>query len=58
MDASFDMLGRRVATLANGPLTAGTHQFTFDGGALATGVYLYHLTINGKVQTGKMTLLK
>jgi len=34
-----DMLGREVATLADGPATAGTHHLTLDGRALPGGVY-------------------
>ncbi len=54
----FDMLGRRVATLVNGPLTAGQHQITFQASALPSGMYLYRLsTPNGSISQ-KMILLK
>ncbi len=35
-----DALGRRVAVLHDGPLSAGPHAFRLDGGALAPGVYI------------------
>ncbi|HYE96867.1 MAG TPA: hypothetical protein VD962_11725, partial [Rubricoccaceae bacterium] len=36
----YDALGRRVATLHDGPLAAGAeHRFTFEGGALPSGAY-------------------
>ncbi len=38
--AVFDVLGRRVAVLHEGPLAAGAHALTLDGSALPAGVYL------------------
>ena len=40
----FDGLGRRVATLADGAFPPGEHTATFDGAALAPGLYLCRLT--------------
>jgi hypothetical protein len=54
----LDLRGRRVATLVDRPLAAGTHAVPFDGGRLGSGVYLYRLEIAGQVTQGKMTLLK
>ena len=40
----LDALGRTVAVLLNGPLPAGAHTLTWDGGAgLASGVYVVRL---------------
>ncbi len=36
----FDVLGRRVATLHDGPLAAARHTFTLRGDALPPGVYV------------------
>jgi hypothetical protein len=47
-----------VATLVDGWREAGTHQVTFDGSRLASGIYLYALQAGGETATGKMLLLK
>ncbi|MEM1042231.1 MAG: T9SS type A sorting domain-containing protein [Bacteroidota bacterium] len=54
----FDLLGRRVATLAEGPHAAGTHTATFDARALPAGVYLARLSADGQTATRKLTLLR
>jgi hypothetical protein len=54
----YDTAGRLVATLVNGMRETGTHQVTFDGSNLASGVYLYSLTAGSYSATGKMVLLK
>jgi len=41
--AVFDLLGREVATLANGTFEAGSHTATFNGTSLSSGVYFYRL---------------
>ncbi len=38
--ALFDVLGRRVAVLHDGPLASGTHALTLDGAGLPSGVYV------------------
>lgn len=42
-----DMLGREVATLANGRQPAGTHRLTVDAAALAGGVYTIVMEAEG-----------
>ena len=55
----FDILGRKVMTLLNGEVKqAGRYNITFDGRALASGMYIYRLVIGDKVLTKKMTLIK
>jgi hypothetical protein len=39
-------------------MEAGSHEATFDGSNLPSGVYLYRLTIGAHVASGKMVLLK
>lgn len=56
--AVYDLTGKQVAQLANGPFNAGNHQVTFDATGLASGMYLYRLETGGKVFTRKMALLK
>ncbi len=41
--AVFDLSGRRVATLAKGPLAAGEHTRTWDGSGAGAGVYFVRL---------------
>ena len=38
--ALYDVLGRRVAVLHDGPLGAGAHRFEIDGSGLPAGVYV------------------
>ena len=48
----FDLLGREVATLANGLYPAGRHSFIFDANRLASGTYFVRLEVRspqGKV---------
>ena len=54
----YDMLGREVATLFNGPQKAGTYDLRFDGSSLSSGIYIYRLKAEGKVLTRMLTLIK
>jgi len=54
----FDVLGRRVATLVNDQMSAGTHQVTFQAAGLPSGMYLYRLSTPNGSLTQKMLLLK
>ncbi|TVQ14391.1 MAG: T9SS C-terminal target domain-containing protein [Balneolaceae bacterium] len=54
----YDLLGRRVAELQNGPMQAGYHTVSFDASRLSSGVYLYTLRTNATTLTGKMLLVK
>lgn len=55
----FNMLGQQVAVLLNGQsMRAGTHTYTFDASALASGTYIYKLQAGANVVTKKMQLLK
>ncbi|MEQ9104663.1 MAG: T9SS type A sorting domain-containing protein [Rhodothermales bacterium] len=49
--AVYDMLGRRVMILADGPFPAGTHRATLDGSRLASGVYVVRLEAEGRFLT-------
>lgn len=56
--AVYDIVGRRVKTLAAGTFAAGSHDVTFNAGNLPSGTYLYRLqTLSGPV-TGTLVLLK
>jgi len=54
----YDVLGRKVSTLIDNNLTAGTYDITFQASNLASGVYFYRLTTGSKVLTQKFTLIK
>ena len=56
--AVYNLLGQRVATLANGPMTPGRHTVNFDGSALASGKYVYRLNVDGQILSKSMTILK
>ncbi|MBZ0266988.1 T9SS type A sorting domain-containing protein [bacterium] len=54
----YDVAGRLVQTLVDGPLPAGPHTVRFERPASAPGVYFYKLTADGKTMSRKMVLLK
>ncbi len=55
----FDILGRRVATLLNNEIKpAGRYNVTFSANNLASGMYLYRLSVGNKVIVKKMTFIK
>jgi hypothetical protein len=54
----YDVVGREVAVLVDGVMSAGAHSVTFDASNLSSGVYLYKLEAGGQVLTKRMTLMK
>jgi subtilisin family serine protease len=54
MLAVYDFEGNRVATLVDGPLTAGDHAVTFAPDALSQGMYVYELKTAEGVVRGKV----
>jgi Secretion system C-terminal sorting domain len=51
----FDMNGRRVRSLYDGSLNAGTHELVFDAGQLSSGAYLCRLlTSTGSISRTMM----
>ena len=52
-----DMLGRQVATLANGTLPAGNQRFTLKAANLTAGQYIVKLQLGDKVATRKVAVL-
>jgi len=54
----YDMLGNEVATLVNKELSSGSHSINFNAANLASGTYVYQLSVNGTRITNKMMLLK
>ena len=60
--AVYDLLGREVARLANGPHEAGRHTARFDGSRLPSGVYVVRLAAEGAAgtfaETERITLVR
>ena len=59
----YDVLGRRVRTLASGELAAGEHRFALEAGDLPSGVYVVRARVQSpssgaKVFTRKVTLAR
>jgi len=59
----FDINGRNVGAVREPPLqghwySAGTHQITFDGSNLSSGIYIYRLQAGDLTASGKMILMK
>ncbi len=54
----YDLSGRRVTMLVEGQQTAGTHEATFNGSDLASGIYLAKLTAGENTAVQKLVLLK
>lgn len=59
----YDAEGRLVRGLAEGPLPAGVHEFTWDGSdergrLLGAGVYLCRLSVEGEVVTQRIVRLR
>jgi len=54
----YNALGQEIGTVISENLPAGTYRYDWDGGALSSGVYYYHLQAGNFVQTRKMVLLK
>lgn len=53
----YDLIGREVASLLEGYVTAGEHEIVFDAEGLPSGLYLYRLTGRDFAETRKMTVL-
>lgn len=54
-----DVLGRTVATLQDGRMSAGQHIVTFDASGLASGSYFIQAVVPGQQQmTRKVVLVK
>ena len=54
----YDMLGKEVATLVDGPKAIGKYQVNFDASSLTSGVYVYKLTSGKFSDSKKMVFTK
>ena len=58
----YDVLGRRVRQVWQGPLRAGSHRFVWNGRdeagrGVAAGVYIYRVEVDGQLEAKKTTKL-
>jgi hypothetical protein len=53
-----DLLGRRMAVLAEGPRRAGRHAATVDGRGWPSGLYFVTLEAAGRIETRKLLLAR
>ncbi len=54
----FNLLGKEIKTLVNEEKNIGSHFIEFDAKQIASGLYYYRLTADGKNITKKMLLIK
>ncbi len=54
----YDILGKEVATLVNEQKNQGRYSVNFNASHLASGVYIYQLSVNDYVSSKKMLLIK
>ncbi len=54
----YDILGRRVETLAHGEQQAGYHQVVWNAEDIPSGIYFYRIQAGEYAETRKMVLLK
>ncbi|MCU0344429.1 MAG: T9SS type A sorting domain-containing protein [Ignavibacterium sp.] len=54
----YDILGAEVVTLVNEEKVAGKYEVNFNAATLASGVYIYRLSINDYINVKKMVLVK
>ncbi|NOX90635.1 MAG: PQQ-binding-like beta-propeller repeat protein [Calditrichaeota bacterium] len=55
----YNLLGQKVASIANGRYKAGVHQFTFNAKDLPSGTYFMQVFVEGKMnKVQKMMLLR
>ena len=56
--AAYDLLGRHVATLAEGRHAPGRHEATFDAAGLPAGLYLLHLDTGGAQEIRRLVVAR
>ncbi|MBI5473112.1 MAG: S8 family serine peptidase [Ignavibacteriae bacterium] len=54
----YDVLGREVATLVDGPMAAGTHGVVLEANRLSSGTYFYKLQSGSNTSVKKLMLVK
>lgn len=56
--AIFDLLGREVAVLFDGPATPGIRTLTWDASFMPSGAYVVRMQVGGKVSSRRVVLAK
>ncbi|MDX1438996.1 MAG: choice-of-anchor B family protein, partial [Rubricoccaceae bacterium] len=56
--AVYDLLGREIASLADGEQQAGTHILPFETTDLPSGVYVIRLDAGGRTETQRLSLVR
>lgn len=54
----YDILGQRIENIVSEKFEAGYHEVVFNGGRLASGVYLYRISADNFSKVKKMILIK
>ena len=54
----YDALGREIATLVNGEITAGKYKVNWNAGSYSSGIYYYQIITESFQETKRMVLLK
>ncbi len=54
----YDLVGKSIKVLHDGPLNKGTHTFNFNGSSLPSGIYLYEVKTPSASVIKKMILTK
>ncbi len=54
----YSLLGKKIATLIDGPLAVGKHRVSVDGRGLAGGIYLYRLETSSMIESRAMMIGK
>ena len=54
----FDVTGRRVSRLEEGPVAAGTYEVPFDATALPSGVYVARVTAGAQTETRRLLVVR
>jgi hypothetical protein len=54
----YDMTGRKLGTVIDGSMEAGSHSISWTADGLTSGIYLYRLQAESRVLTGKLILQK
>jgi hypothetical protein len=54
----FDILGRKISTVIDQEISAGSHAVTWDSSTVSSGIYFYRLTSGNYTDTKKMIVAK